>query len=92
MPTFEIDLENYPPDVDGTIRFNFSAYCETCGSGICNSVITGFTRFSQTPYITVQPCEECLRRAASDAAKDAGEEAYERGYSAARWQYDVGEK
>lgn len=57
------------------LAFEFEVYCP-CGTGLCNQTIEGRTPGRGMPFITVEPCSDCIAR-----ARDEGySEGYDVGY------------
>ena len=46
-----------------SVEVSFEAYCDRCGSGICNNVNTRTSRNRGYPQITIAPCEACISNA-----------------------------
>jgi hypothetical protein len=55
------------PEMEITVEF--SAYCSTCGAGICRNVSVEKDRHGN-PTITVEPCEKCLKEKYDEGFKD----------------------
>lgn len=52
MPVFEVEFE---------------VFCGECGKGLCNQAATGTNTRNGMLKVMVQPCEDCLKSAKSDA-------------------------
>ena len=60
----------------------FEIFC-SCGAGLCNQSSTSPGR-RNIPFVTVEPCQQCLADA-KDASYNQGRDAgYEQGYETAR--------
>lgn len=66
------------PEITGEATIDFEAYCAKCGAGICSNVTTGKTFNRQHPFIEIEPCEECLKKAHDEGYEEGCEETKER--------------
>ena len=61
------------------LEMEFEVFCGSCGAGICGNCTEGTTKGRGMPYISVDPCQDCL-----DKAKEEGkDEGYDEGYEKA---------
>lgn len=70
MPSF---LLNYHKEYEDEVEVEFEVFCARCGAGLCNQSEGGNTNGRRFPYVSVEPCNNCL-----ESAKDDG---YYKGYS-----------
>jgi hypothetical protein len=70
----EIDLK------DVSVSIEVEVFCATCGKGLCNQSTATKTRNRHADAIDVEACQNCLSN-----AEDAG---YEKGYEAARKEFE----
>lgn len=87
MPSF---LLNYHKEYEDEVEVDFEVFCAKCGAGLCNQSEGGNTNGRKTPYVSVEPCENCL-----EAVKDGGyykgyAEGYDEGLNKTSEEYDAG--
>ena len=59
-----------------SLELDFEVFCANCGDGLCGNCLEGKTGRRGLPFIKVEPCEKCQKRAEDDG--------YEKGYEAAK--------
>ena len=84
MPSF---LLNYHKEYEDEVEVDFEVFCAKCGAGLCNQSEGGNTNGRKTPFVSVEPCENCLESAIADSNYKGHCEGYDEGNSEG---YDAG--
>ena len=60
------------------LNLEFEVYC-SCGAGLCLQTTEGRTPGRGMPFVTVEPCGECMDAAREEAREEGHSEGYDQG-------------
>lgn len=66
MPSFEVDFE---------------VFCANCGAGLCSVSTGGNSNRRNMPFVSVEPCSNCIERTKEKGYEDGYNSGYEEGFT-----------